>query len=133
MVSVAEKHLLPFEKSLPSTEINRLHVTAELLEDTENFLREMVDRHAFESYSRKFFNQSGIRLEFSSNAQKIATNIAAERGISISGYLAGALRDFEYGLKLIGKSKFTVTKNLLMNPQEYLDKLIKQSYKNKKQ
>lgn len=129
LVSVVEKYLLPFERLLPSTDIDRLHVTAELLRDFERFLGEIVRKNAFEGFVQKFLKQTGIEIEFSSGAIKAAIGISAERGVNLRDYLAEALNDYEYGLKLIGKSRFTITKTVLTDPKGYLDKLVKKVYK----
>ncbi len=129
LVSVAEKHLLPFERALPSTDVDRLHVTLELLENPIEYLSELVRKHTFENFTDHFLKQTGIRLEFSSGAVKTAVKLAVERGITLRNFLDEALKDYEYGLKLAGKGKFNITKTVLSNPKAYLDKLVKQSYK----
>ena len=129
LVSVVEEDLLPFERSLPSTDVDRLRITTEILDNPDHFLSELIEHHAFESFANRFFKQTGIRLEFSAGGIKTAVNLAAERGITLKSFLKDALNDYEYGLKLVGKTKFTVTRSVLANPNGYLDKLIKNSYK----
>ncbi len=129
LVSVAEKHLLPFERTLPSTDVDRLHVTLELLNAPIPFLTELVKKHTFESFTDRFLKQTGIKLEFSTGAVKTAIKLAAERGVTLRNFLDDALKDFEYGLKLVGKGKFNITRTVLSDPKAYLDKLVKQSYK----
>ena len=133
LVSVAEKHLLQFERLLPSTGVSKLYITAEVLKDAESYLRELVKKHSFESFAEKFTARTGINIEFSSGAVKTAVNISAERGMNLRMLLEESLKDYEYGLKLAGKKKFIVTGSVLDNPKGYLDKLIKQSYKTQKE
>ncbi|MDP8240123.1 MAG: AAA family ATPase [Candidatus Hatepunaea meridiana] len=129
LVSVVEKFLLPFERSLPSTDVERLHITEELLSDTEGFLKELIKQHAFESFVNRFMKQTGIKIEFSSGAIKEAVRMSTERGIPLKKLLDEGLKDYEYGLKLVGKTKFSVTRTVISDPKGYLDKLVKQSYK----
>ncbi|HHE46855.1 MAG TPA: AAA family ATPase [Bacteroidetes bacterium] len=131
LVSVVEKYLLPFERSLPSTNVKKLHVTLDLLENPDAFLKELIRKHAFESFTDRFFKTTGIKLEFSTGAVKAAIDLAAERGVTLRNFLDDALKDYEYGLKLVGKSKFIITRSVLSDPKAYLDKLVKQSYKGK--
>jgi endopeptidase Clp ATP-binding regulatory subunit ClpX len=129
LVSVIEKYLLPFERTLPSTDVDQLHVTAELLENPERILQELVREHAFASFTSEFLNQTGITIEFSSGAVRSALKLAAAGGMGVKEFLQKALKDYEYGLKLVGKNKFTITKNVLTDPKSYLDSLVKQTYK----
>ncbi len=133
LVSVFEKLLLPFERSLASAGVDRLHVTGELCGDPDAAMNEIVGRYAFDNFAARFTKQTGIRLEFSPGARDTATAMAAERGITVSGLLRETLKDFEYGLKLVGRRKFTVTRNVLENPNGYLDRLVKKSYRGKKE
>lgn len=131
LVSVVENTLLPFERSLPSTSIERLNVTRDVCLDPEGFLKEIVNRHAFESYAKRFKTNTGIEIEFSPSAKRMAETTAAAEGISLSRLLEKSLNNYEYGLKLIGRDRFAITERVWRDPQGYLDRLVKKTYKNK--
>jgi endopeptidase Clp ATP-binding regulatory subunit ClpX len=131
LVSIVEKHLMPFERSLPSTDIKKLHISLELLRDPEIFLDELIQKHTFESFAENFTKQTGIKLEFSSGAIKTAVSLASEKGVKLKRFLQAALSDYEYGLKLVDKTRFTVTSKVITDPKAYLNGLVKKSYKGK--
>ena len=41
------------------------------------------------------------------------------------------LRDYEYGLRLLNCDQFTVDEDIVANPKERLEELIKKAYENK--
>nr|MBC8466154.1 AAA family ATPase [bacterium] len=130
LVSAVESILMPFERSLPSTKIPSLLVTKELCENAEEYLADLITSHAFEYFSEYFLEENNIQIDFSPAAKTKAEGIAASMGARIGDYLAEILKNFDYGLKLLGKSSFTVTGKVLNNPQGYLDNLVKKSYSN---
>jgi len=56
-------------------------------------------------------------------------NSASEKGIKLKRFLQEALVDYEYGLKLVGKKKFTITGKVIADSKAYLNSLVKKSYK----
>ena len=133
LVSVMEKLLLPFERLLPSAGVDKLHVTAEICNDPERVLNEIVRHYAFDNFAAKFAQQTGIKLEFSPTVRDEAAEMATGKGITVTQLLNEWLKDYEYGLKLVGKARFQVTRNVLSDPKGYLDKLVKKSYKTKRE
>jgi len=128
LIRVMERLLLPFERTLPSVGVKRLHVTEEMFSDPEGSLRGLIPKYAVEHFVAEFKSRSGITLEFSPAAlQEIAAGTETNSG-SIAKYLNDKLKDYEYGLKLAGKDTFMVTLSVLKEPKSYLDKLIKASY-----
>ncbi|MDP8228205.1 MAG: AAA family ATPase [Candidatus Electryoneaceae bacterium] len=128
LVRVMERLLLPFERSLPSTEVGQLHVTEELCRDPEGFLRELVDANAIETFTADFIRRTGVQLEFSSAARRLVVAKSAQNGLTVKSFLDEILSGYEHGLKLVGKNQFTVTRNVLDDPKGYLDRLIKKRY-----
>lgn len=49
LVSVIEQLLMPFERTLPSVGVDRLHVTADLCHNPEGYLKELVELYSFET------------------------------------------------------------------------------------
>jgi len=128
LVSVTENALMPFEKTLPSTSIGHLHVTKELCESQQKFLIELVNKNAFDSFVQRFYDKTKIEIEFSPAAYKAAEELASAKGIMVSDILNDTLKNYEHGLKLTGKNKFTITASVIKDPQSYLNNLIKKNY-----
>jgi len=133
LVSVVEEILMPFERTLPSTTVERLNVTAELCQNPEKHLNELVNKHAFESYIRQFSKDTGIKIEFPHEIRKTIESMASSKGINLRRFIEEMLSNYDYGLKLVGKEKFIITKRMLQDPQGYLDKLVKTSFKGKQE
>lgn len=131
LVSVVEKYLLPFEKKLPSTSVKQFHVTLDHIHRSTEILPEMITEHAFATYIDSFKAQTGINLEFSPSARIVAVEKAEKQGKLLRDYLEETLKDYLYGLKLVGLEEFSVTRKVLDSPKAYLDKLVKNSYKKK--
>ncbi len=129
LVGVVERILLPFERSLPGKGITKLVVTEELFYNPEAVLEDLLPKATIESFVKRFYNNSGIKLEFSGDAVQFATEQAAASNEPLDKYLEKALKDYEFGLKLINKSVFTITRKVLENPKEYLNVLVKETYK----
>jgi len=128
LVTVVERVLLPFERSLPSTGVDRLVITEKICRDPERYLEQIIKDKAFEIVMKSFAAETGIELEFSPGARRAALSIAAEKGMEVREFLEQALKDYGYGLKLVGKEKFTVTRTVLADPIKYLNNLVKKSY-----
>lgn len=132
LVTVVERILLPFERSLPSSSIESLLINAEMCADPEGYLDLLIKDHAFKVISADIMKNTGIKVEFSPGARKYAIENAAEKGLTLLDYLESILKDYKYGLKLTGKTTFSVTRSVLSSPKAYLDNLIKKSYHKKK-
>ncbi len=128
LVSVTENALLPFERALPSTSIDNLHITKEMCADPQKYLSELINKNAFESFVNKFYDKTRIKVEFSPAAYREAEEVAASKGILLSKLLNDSLKNYEHGLKLTGKEKFTITASVIKDPQGYLNNLIKKNY-----
>lgn len=130
LVSVIERALLPFEKKLPSTNIKKLKVTLGVVENPNAALKDVLFDEALSSFQRDFLVQSGIVVEFTTEARKRLMETV--NGGDTSKILKEKFKDYEYGLKLIGAESFKITAEVMKSPKEYLDNLIKKSYKKPK-
>ncbi len=131
LVGVAEEILLPFERSLPKSGAKKLHVTAKTVEDPEAALREMLPFVATENYEALFLSRTGIRIEFNHAARETAVAKAADSGLPLRRWLETALKNYEYGLKLVGKEKVALTAEMMSDPQGALDRMVKKAYREK--
>ncbi|MBM3328733.1 MAG: AAA family ATPase [Calditrichaeota bacterium] len=131
LVGVVERVLLPFERSLPGVGVSRLRVTSELYHQPEEVLQAMLPAALVEQFCRRFVARSGIRLEFTDGAIRTARDMARAAGESLDRFLEGILKDYEYGLKLVGKSALNITSELLEDAPGYLDRLVKRAYRSR--
>jgi ATP-dependent Clp protease ATP-binding subunit ClpX len=129
LIRVCERVLIPFEKALPSTDIKELTVTRAMVENPERELRGLVFEHDVRGFQRDFLTRSGIVLEFSKKARDKVDQITETAGIRAKTWLEEKFKNYEYGLKLAKLDQFSVTPEVLDNPELYLDHLIKESYK----
>ncbi len=128
LVSAIERVLLRFEKKLPSTDIRKFTVTAEVVTDPESSLSDMLERHSLERYVDNFYKTHGIKLQFSKAAVERVHKMSRSKGRPADELCADLFSDFGHGLKLISRAEFEITPEILQKPQETLDALIKRFY-----
>lgn len=131
LVSVMERVLMPFEKKLPSTNIDCFLVTREVVEDGPKVLQRMLFEEAIADFQREFLVENGVVMEFTPEARKKLRE-KSNQGKDLAKLLMDNFKDYGYGLKLMGTESFKITADTLKNPQEYLDKMIKKSYRKNK-
>ncbi|KPL07188.1 hypothetical protein AMJ86_05370 [bacterium SM23_57] len=131
LIRVCERALIPFEKALPSTDIIELMVTREIVENPERELRTLVFQHDIRNFQRDFLTSAGIVLEFSKKAQDTLDRITSSSETRVKTWLEDNFKNYEYGLKLAGLDQFDITSEVLENPAQYLDNLVKESCKPK--
>lgn len=131
LISVMEKILLPFEKRLPSTDIKRLNVSVELINNPQDILRKILFDDALSYFQRKFLIDTGIVLEFTHDAIE-TLHEKMSSGEDIREFLDNNFKDYGYGLKLIGVEDYKITAEVVKNPGDHLNTLIKKSYRRKK-
>jgi len=204
LVSAVERILIPFEKHLPSTAVDKLLVTPELAENPEQELKridstwdmndpKMEERFekaaagekqrvkktiaerakefeaqsglklsedridliadqtlksvsdidsAFVDFKEMYdqikaqneglFSQLGINVSLADSAINEIIRIAVDQDRDIIEVCVNMANELEYGLKLvrdrIGFEAFTITKEAVLDPEKYIDKLIKKYY-----
>jgi hypothetical protein len=107
-------------------------VTKATAENPAVTLKELVFRDKLNSFQKDFLIETGVVIEFTQESKEELKNWE-DAGEDISLKLKEQFKDFSYGLKLIKAEKLTVNKEVLINPAEYLNRLIKKSYAGKKQ
>ncbi|HNB58557.1 MAG TPA: hypothetical protein PKV06_16395, partial [bacterium] len=94
-------------------------------------LNKLLTYSSMKEFQQQYLTTHGIIFEFSDVAiQKIAQRSQTEKR-SFRAIAAELFKDYEYGLKLAGKTHFLVTPEVFDDPRKYLDELIKKSYSNK--
>lgn len=142
LMTVCERVMREFKFELPSTDIKRFVVTDKVVRDPRGELQkilsdpeyneEMVVRELLKSYSAEFFDKYGITISFDDDAIRRIAKISSERKTDPNDVCREILRDYEYGLNLIkknsGKTEFTITGEVIEDPDGTLERWIKESY-----
>jgi len=132
LVSVVDRLLLKFEKSLPDTSLSEFTVTAALVEDPQSELDRILTQHYLKAFQKRFLANNGIVITFTGEALALLRQKAAETGTNLEEVSNDLLHDYEYGLRLLGCDSFTVDGEIVRDPKSRLEEMIKQSYSKKK-
>ena len=142
LMTVCERVMRDFKFELPSTDIKKFVVTDKVVRDPQGELskilsdpeynEEMVVRELLKSYSMEFFDKYGITISFDDEAIRKIAKISSERKADPNDVCRDILRDYEYGLNLIkknsGRTEFTITGEVIEDPDGTLERWIKESY-----
>jgi len=131
ILAVMEKLLMPFEKRLPG-KVTQLTVTRELVLNPIATLQTLLEQAAIFQFQRDILAEFGLAFVLSESAQKWAHNHAATENVGVVTLLKERLKNYPYGLKLLGLTAFEITEEALENPQEYLDTKIKTTFAQQK-
>lgn len=90
-----------------------------------------IDRQ-IRDYEESFFKKHGIEIEFDEGAVVKLTELALEEGNGAALIFQGLTENFEHGFKLIRdhskQSRFILSSEAVEDPENYLNKLIKENY-----
>ncbi len=128
LLSVFEKTLIKFEKTLPSTEISQLMVDREVVEEPEAALRKMLLSDSIKSFQKNFLLKHGIYLDFDKDASERIQDMAAENNRSIKQLCEELFHDYAYGIRLMGMDNFRISAEAVEKPAEYIDAYIRKNY-----
>jgi ATP-dependent Clp protease ATP-binding subunit ClpX len=98
LLSVFEKTLIKFEKTLPSTEITKLTVDGKVVEKPEAVLQKMLLSDNIKSFQKNFLLKHGIYLDFDRDASEKIQAMAAEKKMSIKRLCEEMFHDYHYGI-----------------------------------
>ena len=128
LVGVAERILLKFEKTLPSTDIRSFAVTSKVVDDPEAALEDLLVGRNVAYYTNHFKKTYGIDLRFDPEASAYLAQQAASKGQSVMDLCHARFDDYGHGLKLLGKKAFLIDEPAARNAKQYLDQLITSHY-----
>jgi endopeptidase Clp ATP-binding regulatory subunit ClpX len=132
LLSVFEKTLIKFEKTLPSTDIKKLVVNSVVVDNPESVLKNILLSDNIRKFQKEFLLKHGIVMEFDGEALQIIQEKAREAKMSIKQFCDDLFHDYPYGIKLMNLDRFVITKGAVENPQSYIDEYIRQYYSHKK-
>lgn len=128
LVSVAERALLKFEKTLPSRDIPSLTVDRALVDDPAAELAKLLGTQQVTTFRQSFEKAYGITLSFEEDALAYLATQAEEAGLTVDELCSQRFGDYGHGLKLLGKPSFAITLEAAQKPKEHLDHLVKTFY-----
>lgn len=128
LLSAVERALVKFEKRLPTLGVKRLRVTKRLIEGPEEVMREIIFEHTLDVFAAEFEEKSGVALKFHPDASRKLEVDFAQNPEELADALRLKLKDYIYGVKLIGVSEFEITTHILEEPTQILDRMIKEAY-----
>ena len=126
LLSVFEKTLIRFEKTMPSLDTKSLIVDESIVNEPEKTLAELMVNDNIKSFQRDFLANHGIYLEFSHDALEAIQEKAKTARKSIRRICEDLFHDYPYGIRLMKMEQFTIEKEAVENPSDYLDHYIRQ-------
>jgi len=129
LLTVFEKILIAFEKKLPSTEIKELIVDKNFIDNPQETLRVLLLKDGISSFQKNFLVQHGTFLEFDDEAMELIHEKATQFGKKIKILCEEIFTDYYHGMRLMNLESFTINKEAVENPQDYLADYIKSYYK----
>lgn len=133
LLSVFEHALIKFEKTLPSTDIKKLTVDEQVLNDTDSSLKKMLLSDSIKRFQKEFLLKNGIYLEFEKNAVEKIQEMARSGNKSIKQQCEELFHDYAHGIRLMSLENFTITREAVDNPPAYIEEYIRRNYKKKQQ
>lgn len=131
LLTVFEKTLIKFEKTLPSTEIKELMVDGEVVTDPEAVLRKMLLSDNIKTFQKNFLLKHSVYLDFEKDALTRIQEMAAGEKKSIKQLCEDLFHDYPYGIKLMELDTFKIPREAVDHPSGYLDEYIRKNYKKK--
>jgi ATP-dependent protease Clp ATPase subunit len=128
LLSVFERTLIRFEKTMPSLETRNLLVDEQLVENPSKILEELMVNDNIKGFQRDFLVNHGIYLDFSHEALELIQSKAKAEKKSIRRVCEDLFHDYPYGIRLMKKEHFTIEKDAVQDPAGYLDRFIRENY-----
>jgi ATP-dependent Clp protease ATP-binding subunit ClpX len=125
LLSVFEKTLIKFEKTMPSLETKSLVVDESIVQEPGKMLSELMLNDSIRSFQKDFLVNHGIYLEVTHDALETISDRAKIERKSIRRVCEDLFHDYPYGIRLLKMDHFTIEKEAVENPAEYLDAYIR--------
>ncbi len=146
LMTVCEKVLRDYKFELPSTGVEEFVVTAEVVDapDVElkriiaepDYNRRTVMCEQVRRYEAQFYTEHQLQIQFDAEATALICERAISEAQTVQQVCDQLLGSYQHGLNLIkqntGQSTFTFPKTVLENPDEVLEKWIRESYTTKR-
>lgn len=132
LLSVFEKALIKFEKTLPSLEIDHVTITKEKALNPEKAVRELLINDNIKGFQKDFLVNHGIYLDFSEEAVELIQKKSQEAHMSFKRICEDLFHDYPYAIRLMKMEHFTIPKEAVENPAAFIENYIKKSYTEEK-
>ena len=146
LMTVCERTFREFKYELPSTDIRRFVVTADVVDHPREELGKLlanqqreesaVGRQLVDGYAKRFFELHELKLEFTQAAVDRLLELASNPPKSIRDLCAERFKDFQFGLKLIaqntGRREFVLDRDAVDEPDKVLSEWVVASYREDK-
>ncbi|TFH43750.1 MAG: hypothetical protein E4G96_00375 [Chrysiogenales bacterium] len=100
----------------------------ELIENPDGVLKKLLIEEGIQSLQKEFMVEHGIYLDFKKEAVERIQELAGERLKSITQLCSDLFRDYYHGLRLMKLEQFTIPKEAVDNPEDFLNAFIKENY-----
>jgi ATP-dependent Clp protease ATP-binding subunit ClpX len=144
LMTVCERAFRDLKFELPSTQVKRFAVDAELVDRPVGRLQELLAEQRKEEramltevvheYGRRFEESHGLKLLFEAAAADRLVALAVERGETVRDLCAERFKDFQFGLKLVaqntGQREFVIGLPVVESPDKLLSEWVVASYRN---
>ncbi|HOO70136.1 MAG TPA: AAA family ATPase [Spirochaetota bacterium] len=128
LLSVFEKTLIKFEKTLPSTKITSLDVTGELVQDPEKILHRMLINDSIGQFQKEFLIEHGVYLEFNEEAVRLIDERTGNNPRAARDLCEKLFHDYFHGLRLMKLEHLTITRGAVEDPEGFINGYIKEHY-----
>ena len=128
LVSAIEKVLINYEKKLPSVDIDHFAVDADTVLDPATGLAHLLQDTSLRNFREGFRREHDINLVVTPAAAVRIEELAAERDLEPRALCEEIFSDYGHGLKLAGLDEFRIGPEVVNDPQETLNSLIKSYY-----
>jgi endopeptidase Clp ATP-binding regulatory subunit ClpX len=143
LMTVCERVFRDIKFELPSSSVKRFVVTRELVDNPIVELQKIladprqeeriVARQLVDEFARRFQENHGMKISFTTAAADLLVNEALEKSQSVRDLCAKRFKDFHFGLKLIaqnsGQREFTLDSNAVQEPDKVLSEWVVASYR----
>jgi endopeptidase Clp ATP-binding regulatory subunit ClpX len=143
LMTVCERVFRDIKFELPSTEVKRFVVTAELVDHPQAELQKIltdprqeeriVARQFVDEFALRFQEQHGMKISFTSAAAERLVSEALTGSQSVRDLCSSRFKDFHFGLKLIaqnsGRREFVLDTDAVEAPDRVLSEWVVASYR----
>ena len=143
LMTVCERVFREFKFELPSTDVRRFVVTAELVNNPAAELRRLiasskheqsdVRREVVAEFAQRFYEAHQLKIEFTPAAVERILTLADEASCPVRDLCTERFKDFQFGLKLIaqntGQSEFVIGPDAVETPDKALSEWVVASYR----
>jgi len=144
LMTILERVFRNYKFELPSTSIKSFEVTTETVDNPEDTLREILSRNQaaqrqvlkeeVQSFSQRFKQENELDLDFDNAAIGALVNLSLETDKTMRALCDEMFRDYKFGLQLIARnthrSQFTITGDVVDDPDAELSRWVVESFKN---